>query len=557
MSRIVEHHENPSVPIERVDNAFVALNNLVLDSKTRKSYNESPVLHTILTQDNGIEITGTFKTNDATTDGQFSYVTVRKQHNSPIAWDGLGFAWRKGDGSDYNVYIVDNNALEEDVIMMGEQVVQTGGINKFLAAGKCTITANSTYYFKMTINEYNSVAVYIDDADATTKIVEIGPTWDSVYTPAANGTDFGVSVLTSRGYSWWYDTIQISSTLSNWSNVLLKFYTPSSQISDTQQANVYINAIGTWNINTCSGLTALIYNVDNSAYELLETRYDSLMSEGIIEVTTASGISSYRDTSDYVNVLLTTVSGYDDATISLNYAYIDNILLSGIHTGNFVDIYVNSPDDITFDTVEDVSVSDDQVSLTADNFTLPVAQVDAVRLNATGDDLEFKVMPNTKSFYGSTSTDAYIQLYSDYIAGTIDIDYRYLLTGSGMQALVQTSEFRGLGQSNLIKTMPMILINFDTVLYTGGPDLEVLKTKLKDWVNALDTSFEVTDLIAYMYQLGVQYIDLTTFKIKYTKYNTVGTRLVNGAELVSSYTLDSLENFYTDTNEMAGIIRTA
>lgn len=556
MSRNIVHHEHEAVPIHRVDNAFLSLSDLVLESKKRKSYNESPILHTILTQHNGIEITGTFKTDDGTDDGQFSYITILKQHNSPIAWDGLGVAWRKGDASTYNVYIVDNNALEEDVIMMGEQVIQTGGINKFLAAGKHEILINTTYYFKMVVSQFYGITVYIDK-DGTyddAAIVTTGDVWDSIAHPAANGTDFGVSVLTTRGYRWWYDEIKIASTISNWSQTLLKFYTPSTSISDTQQANVYINAIGTWNLGTASGLHAFIYNTDNSGYEVLGTTYASKISNGIIEVQTPSGMSSYRDDQDYVNVLLTTVSGYDDATVTLNYAYMDNVLLSGVHTGNFVDIYVNAPEEIAFDTATNVTVVNSRISITDAEFTLPVVQIAAVR-TTVGDAREFRVEPNTKGLHGSTSSDSYIQLYET--TATVNIDYRYLTTGAGMQTLVQSSEFRGPGQNNLIKPIPIVLITFNTLSYTGGPAVAELRTKLKKWVNDLTTSLEISDLIAYLYELGVNYIDLTTFRIDYTRYNTIGTMLTDSAKLDSSYTLGSMENFYTDENEMAGIIRTA
>ncbi|MBC8437107.1 hypothetical protein H8D85_02165 [bacterium] len=162
--------------------------------------NLQPVFHKAIDQHLGIQISGDFKTTDATNNGDISYITVARNPNMVAAHDGYGLAWRKQPEhvlqvanaiesminatntadyfeinalSDdiverfinefnetpmqaaeyhyanslsmktnnkylkYNVFLVDNDILKEGVWISPEMIWdQTGGKNQFLQAAK-------------------------------------------------------------------------------------------------------------------------------------------------------------------------------------------------------------------------------------------------------------------------------------------------------------------------------------------------------------------------------------------------------------------------------------
>jgi hypothetical protein len=122
--------------------------------------NLSPVFQIPIDQHVGIQIEGEFKTNDSTAEGKMSYITVRRSPDIAVPFDGYGLAWRKGDGSKYNIYIVDNDALNSDVFINEEQIWdQTGGTNQFLAAAAKEILTDTWYKFVIKIYDKNGIDV--------------------------------------------------------------------------------------------------------------------------------------------------------------------------------------------------------------------------------------------------------------------------------------------------------------------------------------------------------------------------------------------------------------
>ena len=87
------------------------------------AYNFSPVLHRYMGLHTGIKLTGKFKTSDPSDDGNMCYSTFWRSENYAIPHDGVGMAWVKGDGNTYNVYIVDNDVLSNEVFV-GNQIVR-------------------------------------------------------------------------------------------------------------------------------------------------------------------------------------------------------------------------------------------------------------------------------------------------------------------------------------------------------------------------------------------------------------------------------------------------
>jgi len=57
--------------------------------------NQAPIFHKPIDQHIGIQISGRFKTGDASANGQMCYITVARNPLVFMAHDGYGVAWRK------------------------------------------------------------------------------------------------------------------------------------------------------------------------------------------------------------------------------------------------------------------------------------------------------------------------------------------------------------------------------------------------------------------------------------------------------------------------------
>lgn len=157
-----------------VQNALDNLN----DIKEPSNFNNlSPVLHKPIDYHAGITIECEMSTNDGTENGEMAYITVLRNDQFFSPHDGFGIAWRKQPGFlvrmensthtqadldkfeeqydgltatdyigqikanpnlwKYNVYLVDNDILQEEAFVNSEEfITQTSGVNDFLATQK-------------------------------------------------------------------------------------------------------------------------------------------------------------------------------------------------------------------------------------------------------------------------------------------------------------------------------------------------------------------------------------------------------------------------------------
>ncbi|MCB1713127.1 MAG: hypothetical protein KDH96_11840, partial [Candidatus Riesia sp.] len=125
-------------------------------------YDFTPTVVTPITQHNGIDITGTFNFNDHSTErvGPTCYVTVRRDTTDPYPQNGLGFAFTRMDHLDtssgiFNIYLVDNSSLIENVFLYNQSILQENGVNNFLAANSRQLKIDTSYRFKLRIDEFN------------------------------------------------------------------------------------------------------------------------------------------------------------------------------------------------------------------------------------------------------------------------------------------------------------------------------------------------------------------------------------------------------------------
>ncbi len=189
--------------LNKVNNEIQQLLNGTLS--TEESYDFAPVLHRVVPKHSNIKMSCTFNTSDPSTSGNFSYITFWRSPNGVAAHDGVGIAYKKGDGNLYNFYIVDNDFLSDGIYITEKIVREDTGINNFIAGGKFEILTNTTYNISLKILEDYSIIAKIwndgtsEPADGASPgadylIINSGAKLTAYRTAAEEEHHFGISV---------------------------------------------------------------------------------------------------------------------------------------------------------------------------------------------------------------------------------------------------------------------------------------------------------------------------------------------------------------------------
>jgi hypothetical protein len=526
-----------------------------------------PIVSTLLEQHTGISITGLFKTNDATSEGVMSYITALRNASSMDPSHGLGFAWRKGDGTTFNVYLVDNNPLTDELFVNNNLLVQSSGDNMFLATAKKEILIDTDYKFRLDISQKYAMDLWIwkstdsdpDFDDSSTRTIYTGP-MDVATSPRSDGTHFGMGVLGTQGYQWWYDDLIISTTVGIHTAVLLRLKADPSLFPDDSIAT--INVYGYGKDESTYALSAYIKKYVDSTWTWVlsgsntstnvSDRNNSLITFNL----TLSSV--YRDSDNYIDVLLTTPTATNSiSSIGLYYAALTNTIASGIHVGGKADIYVNDPTNIVY-AERIITNTTGRIWLNSDNgFSLPVHSIVSVSNPDTQEELTensgwvLVTVDSGNTF--STRESAYITASVDH--ARIKIGYRYHTYGDAIQTKLDSDEFRYSGADNLVKILPPVLISFETLQYKGGISDTELKEKLKDFINTKTESLSLSDVLNFLYDLDITYINTDTLSVTYRESDYLRV-WEDPIELTSTaFELGTLQAFYTDEKAMLGITR--
>ena len=546
-----------------------------IDPTVKNNY--GPVFHRPVDQHVGIEITGQFRTDDASDNGEISYITVLR--HSPddlavgaiakvVAHDGLGLAWRKqtGSGSDerYNVYIVDNNALQENIFIGSELIVENYGVNNFLVAAKATININTWYNFKVRVNSNLGILAYIwedGDAEPSTATVQLGATAPE-YVPIAAGRHFGLAVPETHGSTWWYRDLQIESVLATYPMHMLRFNMDMTKWDLTDQFQVNYRGIGYGETAADAGLRLFLKepDTDSSWTEIGSHAAEASAEKAAQELSfTPSGTLADYLEDGYISILARPDNIDAEHTIRTYYASVDTPIPSGIHLGNMSDIYYNDPANIRETTVNYAATTPSFRLENVAGISLPVHEViDLVNAN-TGETLvrnvDYHVVVNDADNAYSTRSDTTILLDTFVAIINLNIIYSYASNGVALQTLIESNDFRYPNADNLAKVMPPTVIAMDTFEYTGGVASEDMRALFKSYVNSgiNDSMFEISDLIAIASANGATSVSLTSIDINYRQYDKDGA-LTTGA-ITDKLTISGLTAFYTDTSQLLGVVR--
>ncbi len=532
--------------------------------------NLSPVFQTPIYQHNVIIINGKFKTNDGTDYGRISYITTKRDPNVAIPYDGYGIAWRKGAGGEageYNVYIVDTDALSEDVFVNESQIWdQSGGVNQFLAAAKVEILINTWYEFVIDINAKAGMDVWIYEAASPpaelnngNRVIYRGQTYPPYLTQSA-GDHFGISVIDSSNYEWWYRLIEITSIIETYPMELFRLKCNPADFTDGDGFSLTYYGVGYG--DTENSLKWYVRNQNTDAWDLCGSitagPTDTL--NDMKSVKQLTDIADYRDANDYVNVLATPYN-YNDTEHVLRSYYVGatNVLLSGVHRGNMTDIYVNAKTKYSSEILSVTLTSPRLVLSTIPGINFPIIDIISISRTLTGieyvENTEYSVTRPTPGDAFSNRDDIQIVFADDGIAGIdVDILYRYYTEGEAAQALLDSDEYRYVGTDNLLKVTPPSIVMLNTFEYKGNVLKEDMQEALAAAINAIDDgSLEITDLINTAYTAGATYVSLTSLDVQIKDQSYLGTYTVN--DVSSVYTITGLKTYFADSTSLIGVAK--
>ena len=532
------------------------------------AYNFSPVLHRYMGLHTGIKLTGKFKTSDPSDDGNMCYTTFWRSENFAIPHDGVGMAWVKGDGNTYNVYIVDNDVLTHDVFIGNSIVREDLGINKFIAAGKKEILIDTWYEYSLKIKNDNSIIAKIwnnatgepgdDDAPgANYIIIKTGATTGTFRDGTEEDYQFGIGIHNTNGGEWFFDDIQILAIDSAYPYSLFKFKATPASFTGPATFKYYGYA---YDQNTTYGLTAFLLNSGEEWVNIgsnTSTAASQVVDTEIMH--DLEDVADYRNADGYVYAAIRPDATVGEKNLNSYYTSLENIMPSGIHTGNMIDVWIDSPAKIVEEEVSINSV-DGIITVTDVDFNVPIQEI--VELVDSGDTiLDYSDWTVTTTVGSAFSTEPlqYITLGGSYtgVSETFTIRSRYYQDGVAVQTLLDSNEYRTPGAINTVKIKPPHAIQIDNLEFRGLLTENQVIEHVKDFVyNITDSVFEVTDLLSYIYAQGVTYVNLNTLDIKIRSYNYKNIRTSgDGIGVSNSYSFSGIGNFYTHTNDLLGVTK--
>lgn len=527
-----------------------------------------PILHTSIPVSNNIIVSGQFSTDDATAYGQMSYVTILRNGSVAMPQDGYGFAWRKGDGSLFNVYIVDNNTLSQDTFIWHDWIMTNQGADSYLAAAKLPIVAdNRKYNYRMAIYQNYAMDLWIwQDGTAFVPSEANRILFQGSYTPRAlqnelittdSHTHFGMSVINTEQSHWYYYGVRIDAIDRGHPSVLFKMKAPSAQFPTGKLTT--FRYYGFADDALQHGVNAYIYNNTSNEWEFIGS--NNANSSTPILQTGISGIFTmgpdYRDNSDdFVNCMAITKTNLVGPVLNTYYVDLENTLPSGIHVGGHADIYVNAPSQMTLTTTSVNLTSSTSFSLTADNgFKLPIQEI--VTVSDAGVELPRTsgwTMTNENKGTTWSNQEQFIMHVGASTPTVVDVSYRYYKEIDIVQTHIDNDGNRFVGNDNLIKIMPPVIITFNTLEYRDGPTIAQARLLIKNFINGLTDTFEISDLLALLTANGASYINLDSMNITVREYDEFKNLIVED-EITNKYVLDNVRAFYTDDLEMPGLIK--
>lgn len=620
--------------IEAKKELTTLIDSLALIVESNIYHNPSPVVAKQIDTHTGIKIEVSAATTDGTDDGNLSYINVFKNNLIVTPYDGFGAAWKKQpeylirldkneypSNSDktlkedlakflleykvngnafrgkisglrgtihpdakskiwkYNVFIVDNNLLEDEVWVSSEQIWnQASGRDQFLSAGKFWIEQNVEYAFKIEINENMGTKVWVNPDDNITPVVTFGPNSPN-YIPDSNNTittgsgdsqrnQIGIGVINTSNYEWYYKNLTVIPILNVFPGHLFKMdvssFTPTSGISYNYSGFAFNSELLEAGH---SSLQLAVFNQDTQLWEVLGTNTNEPP-----EISAPYNYANNKITGSISNINNYISSNYiyfaampTDDTIDLHelrsyYFEINDGEYTGINKGNAIDIYVNDPDNIVTESFEDI-VTNQEIDFTdnvdVNGFVQEIVDVAESYSNISINKSEWAIINSIRGrglVYSSRNKFKLVFNSDSYNNTKLRITYKYWNKGNMLSNFIQDSSVRQPAVDYVLKVSPPASVVIEQLLYSGNVVANDMKLFLLDYINSLDTKkLEKSDIVNFMYSKGATYVDLD-MTITINLYDTE-MNLTKIDFTAQSYTIptSTISRFNTTISNLYGV----
>lgn len=482
--------------------------------KITESQDVAPIAiyKTDLTTNKNILIEGRFSTGpiDAGERGTTNYVLLTDNdyetdsNHVAMHFRGFGMAWRTSLGTEPDLFIVDNNAVEHRIIV-GPMVTDhaqhvtedgTGEVwqKPYLAATHIGITPNKDYYFKIYIYETGKIEIKVWETDgfepADPQIYYGGGT---IINDLTYATRLQIAVdlppLTHPSdYSYYYNYIKISHFYSEGCLIKAKFTLPKEFDSTYKEGQFRFNFGGTLNPSAAIKQFELRYN---SGKKVLSTEIswdNSNVTLTIQDIWKYDELNEARDKS-----ILNLWFYYKPSTVS-DILYIDCIefdtIMEGKHSGGYIDAFVHSlkPAESTVEDIQSDGADKIEIS-TTNGFTIPffkiVSIIDPSGPNTLDPETDYDVFNGTATLKNSYREDSYILITNpDYKGIDLDVTYSHWQNYSDYQTLADDILSKELCSDILVKEFYAAQVEL-TISLSGTYDADTVKAAIRDYINNL------------------------------------------------------------------------
>jgi hypothetical protein len=547
-------------PEERqVWNIIRSLSDAALLEKTHNFY---PLATRTLAKHAGVTITGRFQTDDTSTDGRLSYVTVLRDPDSIDPTNGYGFAWMKNDASNsiFNVYLVDNSTLSNDLFVSTTTIVLPQGENQFKAAAKVDIKADKLYRFKLVIGDDYSMSLKIwlnGSAEPGIPTLSTG----APQNVTADGSHIGFGVMGTQNGQWFYDDLLVENNAGVHTALLYRLKADPAEFPNGSLARV--NHYGYAYDGTTYGLSAFIKHFNGSVWEWVEIGTNTSTNVSDREVTRLAYDftmnTDYRDTDNFIDVLITSTEAQTTVTEATSYyVNLETGIPSGVHTGGCADIYINDPGSILVAEQTLNNVTGNILLDTSNGFMGPLHTIVDVQTALIGDSLtentDWTLITTNAATAYSVQEYPYLAFSPDLANTKVKIIYRYYAYGQDVQNRVSSDQYRYSGASNLSKIMPPCVVRINNLRYRGNLSVGDAQLAIANYVNTQPEKVTRNEIINALYTAGVSFVDLTNVDIEIILHN-YKRETQDPEQLVSEYIKPDLSAFFTDSYEMTGVIK--
>ena len=534
--------------------------------QVEKTHNFYPLATRYLAKHAGIIMTGRFMTDDTSEEGVLSYVTVLRDEDSIDPTNGFGFAWMRNDAANsiYNVYIVDNSPLANDLFISPTSIILPQGENPFRAAAKMDIKADRIYRYKVVIGGDYSMLVKIwpdgeaepSDAD-TAHVVNAG----APLNVSANGLHVGFGVMGTQNGQWFYDDLQIDNYDGVHTALLYRLKADPAEFPNGTYARV--NHYGYGYDSVTYGLTAFIKEYVAGEWTWTEIGSNTSTNVSDRDVAKISHTflmgTNFRDTDNFIDVLVTSTTAITDVTeVTSYYVNLESGIPSGVHTGGCADIYINDPASVLIAEQTLNNVTGNILLNNSNGFVGPIHSIVEVQTAFIGESLiensDWTLITTNPATAMSTQEYPFLMFSPDLLNTKVRVIYRYYAYGSEIQTRLDSDDYRYSGTSNLVKIMPPVLVRVNSLNFRGPITAAQIQTAIMDYVHNQTVRIRRNEIINAVYTAGASFVDLTALDIEIIETNYL-RETQDPIQLTDEYVKPILSAFFTDSYELNGVIK--